>query len=144
MNTTNTIKRLKKHKNELENQIKEINEIISSLQNGIDRMPREKKKNDSFGEKEFYQIVSNPEYDLSIYRINPVIIENQRNMFDYWSQRNEEDKTNFTISELNLIRWLISDVFDKFDKKKKCDLISSINRILRNKRMQKSYEKIIV
>ena len=144
MNKTNTIKRLEKHKNELEKQIKEIDEIISSMQSGIDRTPREKTKNETFGENEFNQIVLNNERDLSAYRINPTIIENQQNMFDYWNQLNEEDKTIFTIPELNLMRWLICEVFDKYAKKKKCELISSINNIIRNRRMQKSYEKIVV
>jgi len=144
MNQTNTIKRLEKHKTELKKQIKEIDGIISSIQNGLDRMPREKMKNDTFGENEFNQIVSNHGCDLSSYRINPIIIENQQNMFDYWVQLDEDDKTTFTIPELNLIRWLISDLFDKYGKKKKEELISSINNIIRNRRMQKSYEKIVV
>ena len=146
MNKTNTIKRLEKHKNELEKQIRVIDEIISSIQHGIDTdsMPREKTKNDTFGENEFYQIVSNNEYDMSTYRINPVIIENQQNMYDFWCELKEDNKTDFTIPELNLIRWLISDLFDKYDKKKKNDLVSSINTIVRNRSMRKSYEKIIV
>jgi hypothetical protein len=145
MNKINAIQRLEKHKNELKKRVKEIEEIISSMQNGIENdRPPEKMRNDVFGENEFNQIVTNHECDLSVYRISADIINNKQTMYDFWRQLNEESKTAFTIPELNLIRWLISDLFDKYGKKNKRELISSIDEIVRNRRMRKSYERIIV
>lgn len=102
-----------------------------------------KQKKDGLGKAEFDKITSG-ECDISNYISNTQIIENKELMAVFWGELSDDIKTGFTVFELYVIRYLILDRFNKYKNESKGALISSIDEILRNRRMQKSYEKIIV
>jgi len=104
---------------------------------------KKQKKKDALGKAEFDKITSG-ECDISNYISNPDIIENKKVMAVFWEKLSDDNKTGFTVFELYVIRYLILDRFNKYKNENKGELISSINEIIRNRRMQKSYEKIVV
>lgn len=56
----------------------------------------------------------------------------------------EEDKSKFTIFELNVILYLISAQYNKYQKKDKQKIIRFIDQVVREKRLEDSYKAIKV
>lgn len=101
-------------------------------------------KKSKCGESDFYNIVSNDFDHLSDYGLNEDITSNIDKMLEYWDSLNEESKKNFTIFELNIILYLISNQYNKYQKKDKQKIQHFIDNVVRDKKMEGSYKNIIV
>ena len=120
-----------------------FDELINFIKLGRKISPVEKRKKEALGKAEFDKIASG-ECEISNYITNARIIENSNEWTVFWEKMTEDDKAGFTVFELYVIRYLILNRFNKFKNESKRELISSIDEIIRNRRMKKSYERIIV
>ena len=115
--------------------------VNSTKQNGnVFNENRKKKKIPS--KQEFDLLTSEEDCDLTHFMIDDRIIENKDDLAGYWERITEIDRTSFTIFNLNVIRYFISNQYKEYTEEKKSVLVSCINRIVRNKRMEN--KKIIV
>ncbi|MFW6680335.1 hypothetical protein ACOAOT_22205 [Lacrimispora sp. AGF001] len=101
-------------------------------------------KKSKFGDKDFQAITANDDIDLSIYDIDEQILLNRENLWDFWYSLDDDKKNKFTIFELNIILYFISNQYNKYQKKDKKRIISIINNVVKDKRMDNSYSNIIV
>lgn len=101
----------------------------------------EKEKKKHPGKLEFERLTSDADWDLSNYMIDDRIIENKDDLAGYWERITDMDRESFTIYNLNVLRYFISNQYNKYAEKKR-DLVSNINMIVRNKRMEN--KKIVV
>ena len=79
-------------------------------------------------------------------KMNNLIKEviNKENIISFWSSQAEEDKSKFTIFELNVILYLISPQYSKYQKKDKQKIIRFIDQVVRGKKLEDSYKTIKV
>lgn len=97
-----------------------------------------------YGESEYQRIISEENTDLSEYYIAPSIISRREDIQDYWHSLKDEEKSEFTIFELNIILHLISKQYKKYQKKDKKRIITMVNNAVKDKRMKDSYDNIVV
>lgn len=97
-----------------------------------------------WGETDFQKIISEGSTDLSKYELNDSIVLNKENIISFWSSQAEEDKSKFTIFELNVILYLISPQYSKYQKKDKQKIIRFIDQVVRGKKLEDSYKTIKV
>lgn len=102
------------------------------------------KKKSKYGETDFYNIVSEGCKDLGEYGLNEMIVLNKDKMLEFWDSLDEENKKDFTIFELNIILYLISDQYNKYQKKDKQKVQNFIDSVVRDKKMEESYKNIKV
>lgn len=122
-----------------------IEEFINLIKNYDDNAGKGKNtKQSKLGETDFQHIISAEQADLSKYELNDSIMSNQENMVPFWSSLTEEDKNKFTIFELNIILYLISVQYNKYQKKDKPKIIRFIDQVVREKKMENSYKTIKV
>jgi len=122
-----------------------IEELVEMVKKYDDNTGKEKSaKQSKLGETDFQHIISAEQVDLSKYELNDSIVSNQRNMVPFWSSLTEEDKNKFTIFELNVILYLISVQYNKYQKKDKQKIIRFIDQVVREKKMENSYKTIKV
>lgn len=122
--------------------IEELAEIVTEYA-GTAGKTRDTKKN-KLGEADFQQLISTGQTDLSTYELNSNILSNKENMADFWSSLAEEDKSKFTIFELNVILYLISAQFNKYQKKDKQKIIRFVDHVVRDIKMEDSYKTLKV
>ena|GEM_PF-2274808 len=101
-------------------------------------------KRNKYGEMEFQSILSNEPIDISGYDLDVRIQNNKDKIIDFWYSLSDDEKNDFTIFELNVILYLISKEYNKYQKKDKKGILSLINTVVKNKRMDNSYNNIIV
>jgi hypothetical protein len=123
---------------EIEKSITNYNENASVSNNS------DAQKKNKYGEADFQNIISSSVVDLSPYEINSQIILNKEKIPDYWHSLSEEEKNSFTIFELNIILYLLSNQYNKYQKKDKKRILSLISTVVKDKRMSTSYDNIIV
>ena len=128
---------------------KEDEELIKELVDMVKKYDGNKKKEKSIkqsklGETDFQHIISSEQADLSKYELNDSIISNQGNIVPFWSSLTEEGKNKFTIFELNILLYLISAQYNKYQKKDKQKIIRFIDQVVREKKMENSYKTIKV
>lgn len=128
---------------------KEDEELIEELVDMVNKYDgdtgKEKgAKQSKLGETDFQHMISAEQVDLSKYKLNDRIMSNQENIVPFWSSLTEEDKNKFTIFELNVILYLISVQYNKYQKKDKQKIIRFIDQVVREKKMENSYKTIIV
>jgi hypothetical protein len=117
----------------------------SGLKAGANSRKNQLPKKNKPGEKEFIKIVSFPEnLELEQYDLNDQIISNAGNLVEYWNSLNNEQHEHFTIFELNLILFLISNQYNKYQKKDKKKIISLVSNVVKIKRMDSAYSNIKV
>lgn len=122
-----------------------IEELVAMVKKYDDNTGKEKgAKQSKLGENDFRQIISMEQADWSKYELNDSIMSNQGNMVSFWSSLTEEDKNKFTIFELNIILYLISAQYNKYQKKDKQKIIRFIDQVVRDKKMENSYKTIKV
>ena len=153
MDAVNVIKTIEKHK-AISRQFKAKEDeiifdyLIDLVKSKDSRLLPEKKSNErskgKYNEVDFQVIVSNENVDLSPYAIDSQILSNKDKIVDFWCSLNEVERNNFTIFELNIILYLISNHYNKYQKKDKKRIISTINTVVKAKRMENSYKNIVV
>ena len=77
------------------------------------------KKKKHPGKLEFERLTSEAEWDLSNYMIDDRIIENKDDLAGYWERITDMDRESFTIYNLNVLRYFISNQYNKYAEKKK-------------------------
>ena len=127
----------------------EDEELLDELVNMVDKYDRSVEKERSakknrWGENDFQHMISEEQTDLTRYELNDSITSNRENMVSFWSTLTEEDKSKFTIFELNVILYLISAQYNKYQKKDKQKIIRFIDQVVREKRLEDSYKAIKV
>ena len=122
-----------------------IEELIDMVKQYDENAGKEKSaKQRKLGETDFQHIISSEQADLSKYELNDSIMSNKENMAPFWSSLAEEDKNKFSIFELNVILYLISAQYNKYQKKDKQKIIRFIDQVVREKKMENSYKTIKV
>ena len=122
-----------------------IEELVDMVKKYDDNTKKEKSiKQSKLGETDFQHIISAEQTDLSKYELNDSIMSNQSHIVPFWSSQTEEDKNKFTIFELNVILYLISAQYNKYQKKDKQKIIRFIDQVVREKKMENSYKSIKV
>ena len=122
-----------------------IEELIDMVKKYDENTGKEKSaKQSKLGETDFQHIISTEQADLSQYELNDSIMPNRGDMASFWSSLAEEDKNKFTIFELNVILYLISAQYNKYQKKDKQKIIRFIDQVVREKKMENSYKTIKV
>lgn len=122
-----------------------IEELIDMVKKYDENTGKEKSaKQSKLGETDFQHIISTEQADLSKYELNDSIMPNRGDMASFWSSLAEEDKNKFTIFELNVILYLISAQYNKYQKKDKQKIIRFIDQVVREKKMENSYKTIKV
>ena len=129
--------------------LREDEELLDELMNIVGKydsdIEREKAtKKGRWGETDFQQIILEGPTALSKYELNDSIESNKENIISFWSSQAEEDKSKFTIFELNVILYLISPQYSKYQKKDKQKIIRFIDQVVREKRLEDSYKTIKV
>ena len=130
----------------IDEDVRQFDEIINFVKNNNVKDAAEfntvlKKK---YGEKDFEELISNTEAHLQDYDINSEIIYNKENIADFWNSLDVNKKEEFTIFELNVMLFLISNQYNKYMKKDKKRIIAFLNDAVKSKRMEKSYKDIHV
>lgn len=101
-------------------------------------------KKGKYGEDDFHTIVSNENVDLSTYDIDEKILSHKHKILDFWYSLDSEQRSGFTVFELNIVLFLISPHYNKYQKKEKKRIISIINAAVKDKRLNSAYDKIVV
>ncbi|MNI02598.1 hypothetical protein D3C87_983710 [compost metagenome] len=102
-------------------------------------------KKSKYTEKDFEEIVnSNEDLDLSKYDIDEQIKSNRTDIVEFWYSLSNDQMEKFTIFELNIILYLLSNHFNKYQKKEKKRIISFISNFVKSKRMDDSYNNLNV
>lgn len=130
----------------IDEDVKQFDEIINYIKNCnfkniADTNTVQKKK---YGEKDFEELINNTEVCLQNYDINSEIINYKDDIVEFWNGLNADQKENFTIFELNVMLFLISNQYNKYMKKDKKRVIAFLNDAVKSKRMEKSYKDIQV
>ncbi len=122
--------------------------VLDDIVNFITRDNMKSSLNDTkkvtYGEDDFQKIITNDNVDLSAYNIDEQILLSKDKLWDFWYSLDDEKKSKFTIFELNIILYLISNQYNKYQKKDKKRILSIINSVVKDKRMDNSYSNIIV
>jgi len=153
MEKDNAIQLLQKYQKicrvlKLENDFNRFEEIIDFIGNNgqkesmlkvLDTVPKKK-----YGEKNFEELIEKSEIQLESYIIHSGIISNKDNIPDFWNSLDVDTKDNFTIFELNVMLFLISNKYNKYMKKDKKRIIAFLTDVVKSKRMEKSYKEIQV
>ena len=150
MDKVRIIRLLEKYKNvsqimgqkEDEELIEELMDMVKQYDENTGKEKRAKQS--KLGEPDFQHIISAEQADLSKYELNDSIMSNKENMAPFWSSLTEEDKNKFSIFELNVILYLISAQYNKYQKKDKQKIIRFIDQVVREKKMENSYKTIKV
>lgn len=121
-----------------------IEQVVNIVKKYDDNAGKKNVKQSKLGESDFQHIISGEQVDLSKYELNDSIMSNQGNMVPFWSSLTEEDKNKFTIFELNVILYLISAQYNKYQKKDKQKIIRFIDQVVTEKKMENSYKTIKV
>ena len=122
-----------------------IEELMDMVKKYDENTGKEKSaKQSKLGETDFQHIISAEQEDLSKYELSNSIMSNKENMVPFWSSLAEEDKNRFSIFELNVILYLISAQYNKYQKKDKQKIIRFIDQVVREKKMENSYKNIKV
>lgn len=122
-----------------------LNELINMVDKNIDSFKKEKiVKKSQYGETDFLQLIQKQLMDISKYKLSDSIISNRDNILIFWGSLTEENKSIYTIFELNVILYLISPQYNKYQKKDKRTLIRFINYAVREKKQVESYKTIKV
>jgi hypothetical protein len=100
-----------------------------------------KAKNDK---KLFLAMTENQNSDWSSCGLDESILSHKDNIAEYWKSIAPDDKSHFTIFELNVIMYLISNNFTTYVDKGKQDIIRKIDRFLREADNIKSLESLKV
>lgn len=115
-------------------------DTVPKMSNSVEK--EKGKKN--YGEVDFQSIISDENTDIQNYEINPDIKLNKDKIVDYWYSIEHDKKNKFTIFELNIILFIISNQYVKYQKKDKKRIITLIDNVVKDKRMGDSYNNIIV
>ena len=150
MDKVRAIRLLEKYKNisqilglrEDEELLDEIVNMVDKYDSSIEKEKATKKYR--WGETDFQQMISKGLKDLSQYELSDSIVSNRENMIQFWSSLTEDDKSRFTIFELNVILYLVSPQYNKYQKKDKQKIIRFIDQVIREKRQEDSYKAIKV
>jgi len=126
-----------------------FNEIIHYISNGTNAgysvMTTTKQNNKGKNvEADFQMIISNDNVDFSVYSIDSRIISNRGGILDFWCSLSKEEKNKFTIFELNIILYFISEQYTKYQKKDKSKIVTMINTVVKDKKMDNAYKNIVV
>lgn len=129
-----------------EDDVKGFDEIISLCKqhesnNAKPTPDAAKKKSDETAFNEFTQTHGERIGELSVH---PDIKANKGRIIDFWDSLEAAQKEEFTIFELNIIRFLVSEQYDNYIKKDKKRIITSVDHAVRAKKMEKSYRNIKV
>ena len=103
-----------------------------------------KQKSHESNENIYNAFVQGHGKDLEKLLIHQDIKTNKGQIIDFWDSLNDERKEQFTIFELNIILFLISEQYDKYSSKNKRRIIMSVNQAVRAKKMEKAYCNIKV
>lgn len=157
MDITKYIKLLEKYKSisvllGLSEDTKLLNELVEMLivknENGLKEDSSLMPKKSKYGEKEFNKMINNYDnhhrLDLEQYDVNTLIISNKDNLIELWHTLKNEEQEQFSIFELNIILFLISNQYNKYQKSDKRKIISLISSVVKSKRMENSYNNIKV
>lgn len=93
---------------------------------------------------DFQCIVSSENVDLPNYKLDDRILSNKNNMVLFWLSLKDDEKSKFTLFELNVILYLISKHFTRYQDVNKKKLIQFINQVARDKKMEDAYKNIKV
>ena len=129
--------------------LREDEALLAELINMVDKYDNDIEKGkvtkrNRWGEADFQQMISEVLTDLSKYELSDSIVSNRENMIPFWISLTEEDKSKFTIFELNAILYLISPQYNKYQKKDKQKIIRFIDQVVQEKRLENSYKTIKV
>lgn len=118
--------------------VKQFDEIIDYLKKCDLKVTTEtnitpKKK---YGETEFKELINSNELLLKDYDINAEIVSNMDNIADFWNSLDAAKREDFTIFELNVMLFLISNQYNKYMKKDKKRVIAFLNDAVKSKRME--------
>jgi hypothetical protein len=128
-----------------EKQFEEIIKFISnSRQNESSFRVMNTTSKKKYGEKDFEELTEKADILLENHSINSGIISNKDNIADFWNSLDGKAKEEFTIFELNVMLYLISNQYNKYMKKDKKRIISFLTDVVKAKRMEKSYNDIQV
>lgn len=119
---------------------KKFDEIINFYRKHNDTGTR----GQNFVEKVFADFVKSHGERLDELSVHPDIKANKEHIADFWDGLEYGRKKEFTIFELNVIYFLISDQYDNYLKKDKKRMISLVDRAVRAKKMENSYDNIKV
>jgi len=150
MNKYKAIQVMERYKNisrilnvrEDEQVIDDIIEVLSKYDDNLTKTRGAKKT--KAGEEDFYHLVSKEDQDLSEYGLSDTILSNKETMLEFWDSLSEEEKADYTIFELNVILYLISNQYNKYQKKDRKKIQSFIDTVVRDKKMESSYQNIKV
>ncbi|WP_431808558.1 hypothetical protein [Lysinibacillus sphaericus] len=124
-----------------------FNELIEFLKSGDleknDSHIKSQTRKSKYGEEDFYNFINDNDY-LDCLELNNEIKINKHNMISYWASLNNKQQEQFTIFELNIILFLISEHYNKYQKKDKKKIISLVSNVVKEKRMSTSYYNIHV
>ena len=83
--------------------------------------------------------------DLPAHKLNPAIIKNKDNIVEFWHTLSSEEKTKFTVFELNVMLYCLLPNIG-YKKKSKSYLIETITTVVRDKRLSEAYKnkKLVV
>lgn len=127
-----------------EKQFNELIELIRKNDVDVKSASSQNLRKGKYTEKDFEEIVSSHEkIDLSKYDIDDQIKSTQ-DILGFWHSLSIEEMEKFTIFELNLILYLLSNHFNKYQKKDKKKIISFISNFVKSKRMDESYNNLNV
>ena len=153
MNSDNMIQLLQKYQKicqvlELKDDEKQFEEIIELIGNSRQNESSFRVINTTatkkYGEKDFEKLTEQVDILLENYSINSGILSNKDNITDFWTSLDGKVKEKFTIFELNVMLFLISNQYNKYMKKDKKRIISFLADVVKAKRMEKSYKDIQV
>ncbi|GHU16939.1 hypothetical protein FACS1894163_07220 [Spirochaetia bacterium] len=149
MNKVDIINLLERYKNissilHLQKDIENFNEIIRLINENYSMPSSTGNKNTKEDKDKFDRIVENKGFDLRKYSIKSCIIENKDEMCSFWDSLVENKKLEFTIFELNIILYFISEQYNKYINKDKNRIILIINNLVKKLQLMDSYNKIVV
>ncbi|GHU74619.1 hypothetical protein FACS1894188_03410 [Clostridia bacterium] len=96
------------------------------------------------GKKLFLAMTENQNSDWSYCGLDEGILSHKDSIAEYWKSISPDDKSHFTIFELNVIMFFISNNFTAYVDKGKQDIIRKIDRFLREADNTKSLESLRV
>ena len=140
---------------EVTKEISDIANIIDCLSNHIDKNLEElvenkqssntlKKNKDKDVFDQFIKDEENGKLDFDSYNISDSIRDNYSNIVNWWHFLSNKSKEKFKILELNIILYLISNEFNQYKNDSKKKLLLLISDLVKSKRMDASYNNIVV
>jgi hypothetical protein len=149
MNKIGMISFLKKYKRicdilNLNDDVRSFEEIISFINSEQKNATSEKRQTIKIDNKDVFRKITNNEDTNSLkYKINQEILNNKANMLNFWTRHDISERKKFTILELNLIMYFLTDKNNNYTENKK-EIMNNIDMTVRGKQAVSSYDNIKV